>query len=426
MKRLFYLMIILLVASICSCSKNERQRPNQKQQDAMRLMNEGHVFENRKELKQALVCYWNALDLLTTKQDTLLKAKVYNRLGDLLFKYGLYEKAVESHREGYSLATDLDDKQLLLETTHKLSMDYALLNQSDTAQYFHNLHNRMAAQCQLPPVNLPEVEQLKNLVVQTKADSINSIYEREQLLNWEAKYKRQKAELLEEQANNKALVLLACFLSIVCLLLILLYIMYWLKKKEKKQREEQWLWFNQILNDNKTKLETYQAELFDNSRHIRELQQTIEQSNSSLQQTSSLHEELQYYMTLEADVREKERTLRLREKQLLSESSLKAVTLLNQMKNNPTYLPVKTPVDWQTLIEFMDLLYDDYSRHIYTIKELTERDQELCFLIRLGFTTGQLAIFYGISPSSVTKAKFRIQKKVEMKGNSSFAHIQIA
>lgn len=119
--------------------------------------------------------------------------------------------------------------------------------------------------------------------------------------------------------------------------------MYRLKKKEKQQREEQWRWFNQILGDNKTKLGTYQAELFESSRRIRELQQTLEQNEASQQQTGFLHEELQYYIALETDVREKEKALRLREKQLLSESSLKAVMLLNQMKSAPAYLPVKTP-----------------------------------------------------------------------------------
>lgn len=125
--------------------------------------------------------------------------------------------------------------------------------------------------------------------------------------------------------------------------------MYRLKKKEKQQREEQWRWFNQILGDNKTKLGTYQAELFESSRRIRELQQTLEQNEASQQQTGFLHEELQYYIALETDVREKEKALRLREKQLLSESSLKAVMLLNQMKSAPAYLPVKTPEEWQAL-----------------------------------------------------------------------------
>lgn len=124
---------------------------------------------------------------------------------------------------------------------------------------------------------------------------------------------------------------------------------YRLKKKEKQQREEQWRWFNQILGDNKTKLGTYQAELFESSRRIRELQQTLEQNEASQQQTGFLHEELQYYIALETDVREKEKALRLREKQLLSESSLKAVMLLNQMKSAPAYLPVKTPEEWQAL-----------------------------------------------------------------------------
>ena len=68
-------------------------------------------------------------------------------------------------------------------------------------------------------------------------------------------------------------------------------------------------------------------------------------------------------------------------------------------------MPVSSEEDWQVLIGFMDILYDGYSQTIRKIKGLTGRDRELCYLMRLGFTTGQMAIFYGISPGSVTKAQ---------------------
>jgi beta-galactosidase/beta-glucuronidase/DNA-binding CsgD family transcriptional regulator len=147
--------------------------------------------------------------------------------------------------------------------------------------------------------------------------------------------------------------------------------------------------------------------------HIRELQRTLEESHASLEENRLLHEELAYYLQQEQQMREKEQSLRNREQLLLSENSLKAVELLNRMKNKPAFMPVSSEEDWQVLIDFMDILYDGYSQTIRKIKGLTGRDRELCYLMRLGFTTGQMAIFYGISPGSVTKAKFRIQKKME-------------
>ena len=61
-------------------------------------------------------------------------------------------------------------------------------------------------------------------------------------------------------------------------------------------------------------------------------------------------------------MREKEQSLRNREQLLLSENSLKAVELLNRMKNKPAFMPVSSEEDWQVLIGFMDILYDGYSR----------------------------------------------------------------
>ena len=83
------------------------------------------------------------------------------------------------------------------------------------------------------------------------------------------------------------------------------------------------------------------------------------------------------------------------------------------MKQKPTYNPIKSPKEWQILIDFINVLYDNYSQIVLNLEGLTDRDREICFLIKLGFSTGQLAIFYGISPGSVTKAKFRIRKKLD-------------
>ena len=76
-------------------------------------------------------------------------------------------------------------------------------------------------------------------------------------------------------------------------------------------------------------------------------------------------------------------------------------------------MPVKSPDEWNNLFMFADSLFPGFSVSLDAVGELTDRDKEISCLVKLGFTTGQLAIFYGISPASITKAKFRIQKKIE-------------
>lgn len=412
MKFLLHLFILLWVTALTSCTSQGTFQKEKTTAQVYQLLQEGKHFEQNKNVKQALICYWNALDLLEEEQDTILKASTYNRLGDLLFRYGLYEKAVESHRKGYNLAQRTDNHRLLYETTTRLSLDYTLLNQGDTARYFSTLSQQIANKNNLacPPA---EGASLTSPVLSTQKDSIGSLYEREQLLNWEARYKQQKAQLQAERIRNERLTYLSAGLGIILFLLVLLFITYRRKKHEEQRREKEIRWFRSLLDENRKEIENYQTELFNSHTHIRELQRTLEESHASLEENRLLHEELAYYLQQEQQMRDKEQSLRTREQLLLSENSLKAVELLNRMKNKPTFMPVSSKEEWQVLTDFMDILYDGYSQTIRNLRGLTERDRELCYLMRLGFTTGQMAVFYGISPGSVTKAKFRIQKKME-------------
>ena len=95
-----------------------------------------------------------------------------------------------------------------------------------------------------------------------------------------------------------------------------------------------------------------------------------------------------------------------------------AVALINRMKSTPSYMPVKTDDEWNILFSFAETLYPGFNRSLQSASGLTMRDKEISCLVRLGFSTGQLAVFYGISPGSVTKAKFRIQKKLVADRNS--------
>lgn len=105
--------------------------------------------------------------------------------------------------------------------------------------------------------------------------------------------------------------------------------------------------------------------------------------------------------------------MKSREEQLLSDESIVAVSLINRMKSSPVYMPVKSSEEWTCLFAFSEKLYPGFVESLESVEGLTLRDKEISCLTKLGFTTGQLAVFYGISPGSVTKAKFRIQKKIE-------------
>ena len=104
MKILPYLFFLLWTITITSCAPQESSSGKNTATQVHQLLQDGKRFEQENKVKQALICYWDALDLLGEERDTVLKANTYNQLGDLLFRYGLYEKAVENHRKGYNLA----------------------------------------------------------------------------------------------------------------------------------------------------------------------------------------------------------------------------------------------------------------------------------------------------------------------------------
>lgn len=124
MKSLLYLLLSLFITGLTACSGSHAHRSESIDQQVYTLLEKGRQHEKASQIKEALVCYWDALDLLQSGRDTVLKAQTYNRLGDLLCSYGLYEKAVASHREGYNLARRLTDQTLLCETTRRLTLDY--------------------------------------------------------------------------------------------------------------------------------------------------------------------------------------------------------------------------------------------------------------------------------------------------------------
>lgn len=412
MKLLFILFAHFILLFICaSCHPAQSQWADTTQ--ALALFEKGKQYEQKQDVRNALISYWDALDLLDARQDTIQKAEVYIQLGDLLFRYGLYEKAAIHHREGYALVKNYSSTHVA-PITHRLSIDYALLNQPDTASYFQKLTQQLAQQ--LPQQDIHQlttlpIEQIKDQVLN---DSIASVYEKEQLLNLETKYRNEKELLLQEKARTEQLLQLLVFSIIVCLFLVLLFIFYRKKKLAEQMRAAQSAWFDTLVAANKQQINEFQRELFGSRRQITELEHQLDAANISLEETVRLKEELHYYLQQQQEIQTKEKELRQRDAQLLSADSTQAVLLINRMKQKPVYNPIKTTDEWQILIDFTNVLYPCFSDAIRAIEGLTERDRQLCYLLKLGFTTAQLAIFYGISPGSVTKVKFRIRKKLEV------------
>ncbi len=414
MKLPIYLFGCLFALFLLASCHNERLHITEKNKtEALLQFESARNHEAENDIRNALIYYWDALSLLDQVCDTIETAEVNLHLGDLLFRYGMYEKAVHHHRESFTLLNGRSDSDKVAEIAKRLYVDYTLLNQPDTASYYLDITGSLTGIAHQAEAKRTMQEHLNRIGTRALTDSIACVYDREMLWNLENRYKQEKIISARQKAQTEYYIRLSVLLALACVFLIVILILYMKKKKEESLRKEQFAWFDAIVRTNKEKLDEYQTRLLSEQSQIEDLKNEIRQNAASLRSQQELCDELRYFESKQDELIQKEKQLRRRDEQLLSADSMQAVLLINQLKSKPVYYPVFKESERKLLEEFADLLYDGFSGSFAGGQILSEREQSLCCLIRLGFTTAQLSIIYGISPGSVTKARFRLKKKLE-------------
>ncbi|MFS2543137.1 helix-turn-helix transcriptional regulator, partial [Phocaeicola vulgatus] len=73
----------------------------------------------------------------------------------------------------------------------------------------------------------------------------------------------------------------------------------------------------------------------------------------------------------------------------------------------------KPIVKGQEIKEKIDLLFDNYTKRLcHQIPSLTDGDIQICCLIKLRFSNGDIANMLAISPTSVSKRKLRLKERI--------------
>ena len=377
MRYLLYAVLSFVLCCIISCTGVTHDSGNNTQNDILALFEQAKEYECKGDAGKALMCYLNAIDMLSEKQDTLLKISAYTCLGDFHFKYGMYEKAVENHREGYNIALRLNNDKLVSESAGRIGVDYLMLNQKDTARYFMERYGSVTFESGLRNVLKDNYgvsmfatgqKDINSIINTVKADSLGTLDAREKLSAIESDFMYDR--LLSKKEKEKVTNIVKSALVIFTIGIFSAVTVFFYQGRRKAE--------NNLTNIIKDDIDRKQ-----------------------------------YYTARESELSEHEKKLKSREEQLLSDESIVAVSLINRMKSSPVYMPVKSSEEWTCLFAFSEKLYPGFVESLESVEGLTLRDKEISCLTKLGFTTGQLAVFYGISPGSVTKAKFRIQKKIE-------------
>lgn len=136
-----------------------------------------------------------------------------------------------------------------------------------------------------------------------------------------------------------------------------------------------------------------------------------------------LSEEMKIINELETEVN---RYRTIFNKQFCADSavSLKDVESFNfyvSLLRNPASANRFSMDEWDNLFHFTDIVSNDFcTRFLEAYSYLKWKDIRLCCLIRLGFSTNDVAILLGIKEESVIKNKNRLKKQLEVDIKHSF------
>ena len=84
---------------------------------------------------------------------------------------------------------------------------------------------------------------------------------------------------------------------------------------------------------------------------------------------------------------------------------------LKDLKEHPRYLK---DADWSLIINWTNLQYHQfYTRLEKDFPDFSELDKRYCCLIKMGFSSSQIAVFANSLPESVSKQKQRIKQRIK-------------
>lgn len=103
--------------------------------------------------------------------------------------------------------------------------------------------------------------------------------------------------------------------------------------------------------------------------------------------------------------------LRLKEREeALTGQLISTHPLVAELRSKPRFLQ---PEDFAQIAILVNKIYPHFTERLTeAFPNLTELDQQLCCLIKLGFSVSQIAVFMAVSPTSVSQQKSRMKKRI--------------
>ena len=401
------------------------------------------AFSQKKQYNKAIEYYEKAIKIGQVNNYPTILASAMNETSFLFLKTGENKKALQYAKDCIKIKKT-DQRIFSLGDTYRyLKMydsAYFYLNQASLSP---NIHTARSAYQALFYISQEEKDYKKAVEYSNKLwfyqDSIGKTDRNKALIEMQEKYDQQKiinennlSQIKKDRIIRNVLIALIILSFIIAITNYLYQRKIVSQKQEILEKEEKIRYFTMkihenetLINRNKMRIEELTIQM-EGSQEIKEqwkeqnkIRQEIQQQNEMLKlENNKLQNHISNYAQ---SLKEKSKELEAMEH--LSEENQylhkREAFLCNQLINQTElFNKLKTTkyIDdqlWQEIKEKIDLLFDNYTKRLYhQIPSLTDGDIQICCLIKLRFSNGDIANMLDISPTSESKRKLRLKARI--------------
>ena len=401
------------------------------------------AFSQKKQYNKAIEYYEKAIKIGQVNNYPTILASAMNETSFLFLKTGDNKKALQYAKDCIKIKKT--DQRIF-----SLGDTYRYLKMYDSAYFYlnqaclsPNIHTARSAYQALYYISQEEKDYKKAVEYSNKLwfyqDSIGKTDRNKALIEMQEKYDQQKiinennlSQIKKDRIIRNVLIALIILSFIIAITNYLYQRKIVSQKQEISEKEEKIRYFTMkihenetLINRNKMRIEELTIQM-EGSLEIKEqwkeqnkIRQEIQQQNEMLKlENNKLQNHISNYAQ---SLKEKSKELEAMEH--LSEENQylhkREAFLCNQLINQTElFNKLKTTkyIDdqlWQEIKEKIDLLFDNYTKRLcHQIPSLTDGDIQICCLIKLRFSNGDIANMLAISPTSVSKRKLRLKERI--------------
>jgi len=401
------------------------------------------AFSQKKQYNKAIEYYEKAIKIGQVNNYPTILASAMNETSFLFLKTGENKKALQYAKDCIKIKKT--DQRIF-----SLGDTYRYLKMYDSAYFYlnqaclsPNIHTARSAYQALYYISQEEKDYKKAVEYSNKLwfyqDSIGKTDRNKALIEMQEKYDQQKiinennlSQIKKDRIIRNVLIALIILSFIIAITNYLYQRKIVSQKQEISEKEEKIRYFTMkihenetLINRNKMRIEELTIQM-EGSLEIKEqwkeqnkIRQEIQQQNETLKlENNNLQNHISNYAQ---SLKEKSKELEAMEhlskenqylhkrEAFLCNQLIKQTELFNKLKTTK-YINNKL---WQEIKEKIDLLFDNYTKRLcHQIPSLTDGDIQICCLIKLRFSNGDIANMLAISPTSVSKRKLRLKERI--------------